>query len=280
RCWRAAGHDTFAVTRSSTKARELEAEGIRPLVFDITESVELPAEQPFETVLFAVGFDRSPKMAIYDVFVGALRRILDSLGSVTARLIHISSTGVYGQRDDEWVDEDSPCNPRRKGGLACLAAERTLVAHPLSHRSIILRLAGIYGPHRIPRLRDLRAGKPVAVPRDGYLNLIHVNDVVRVILAAERRAKPPCVYAVADGRPVMRRDFYAEAARLLNAPIPRFENPDPASASAQRAISSKRIRNARMMHDLALTLQYPCYKEGLAAIAARESSSHEPGLVT
>lgn len=268
RLWCAAGYDTFAVTRSLTRAQELEAEGIRPLVFDITNSVPLPEGLPFETVLFAVGFDRSPEKTMHDVFVGALRRVLDNLGSDTGRLIHISSTGVYGQRHDEWVDEDSPCNPRRKGGAVCLEAERTLLAHPLSQRSIILRLAGIYGPGRIPRMKDLRAGKPVAVPRDGYLNLIHVDDAARVILTVEQVANPPCIYAVADGHPVNRRAFYTEAARTLDAPIPRFETPDPASGSAQRAVSSKRVGNRRMLEDLAVTLQYPSYKEGLAAIAA------------
>jgi nucleoside-diphosphate-sugar epimerase len=109
------------------------------------------------------------------------------------------------------------------------------------------------------------------VPQDGYLNLIHVDDVVRVVLAAEQRAQPPAIYAVSDGRPMTRRDFYREAACCLNVPAPHFQEPDPGSPLALRASSSKRVRNTRMLNDLAVRLQYPSYREGLAAIVADES---------
>jgi nucleoside-diphosphate-sugar epimerase len=265
--WVAAGHDTIAVTRSPDKARRLEEQGIQSLVMDITQPVQLPTNLPFETVLYAVGFDRSPEKTIRDVFVSAFRSVLNSLPGEIERLIHISSTGVYGQSLGEWVDEDSPCDPRRKGGQACLEAERTLLAHHHGPRAIILRLAGIYGPNRIPKLQAVQAGRPITATEGGILNLIHVEDAVRVVLAAEANATPPRTYTVADGNPVKRARFYQEAAQMLGAPPPRFQPPDPNSAAGQRAITSKRVSNARMIRELKVRLRYPSYREGLRALS-------------
>ena len=57
-----------------------------------------------------------------------LRAVLAALGDRPKRFIYISSTGVYGDADGAIVDEDTPCRPRRSGGLACLAAECLLAA--------------------------------------------------------------------------------------------------------------------------------------------------------
>ena len=80
------------------------------------------------------------------------------LPSSAERIIFISSTGVYGQDDGSWVDEDSPCRPTHDSGRALLAAEEVLHDHPLGSRGIVLRLAGIYGPGRLPRRRRFVAG--------------------------------------------------------------------------------------------------------------------------
>ena len=53
----------------------------------------------------------------------------------TGRVIFISSTGVYGDADGDWVDEESPCRPTREAGRAFLAAEAT----PRAPRSAVAR---------------------------------------------------------------------------------------------------------------------------------------------
>ena len=82
-----------------------------------------------------------------------MRNVLAALPAETGRLIYISTTGVYGPADGDWVDEVTPPDPQREGGRASLAAEQVLAAHPLGQRSVILRLAGIYGPGRVPFIR-------------------------------------------------------------------------------------------------------------------------------
>src|SRR5690606_18544469 len=139
-----------------------------------------------------------------------------SLPTSVDRAIYISTTGVYGSAGGAWVDEQTPPNPHREGGKASFAAEQVLAAHPLARRSAILRLAGIYGPGRIPYLEQLRAAEPLPVPTEGWLNLIHVDDAAQIVIAvdawltARQKDDGPHVFCVSDGVPVARSDYYAE----------------------------------------------------------------------
>jgi nucleoside-diphosphate-sugar epimerase len=264
--WRAAGDEVYAVTRSSERAATFAASGITPIVGDLTTDAELPIPQGVRTVLFAVGYDRGGGQPIHDVYVGGLRHVLSGLPESVEKVIYVSSTGVYGQVTGNEVDEDSPCKPTREGGRACLAAEELLRSTRFAEKAIILRLAGIYGPGRIPRAADLVAGKPIEAPAAGWLNLIHVDDAARIVELAASRLQPPKLYVVSDGQAVVRGDYYRELARLLGAPEPRFIEPPANSPAAQRAASDKRINPGRLFADLQPTLLYPSYREGLAAI--------------
>ena len=266
RRWQARGDQVFALTRKPARVAEFERVGIVPVLGDVANPLTLPPLPHLDTVLFAVGFDRSAPHSIEDIYVAGLGRALAVLPANVGRLIYISSTGVYGQSGGAWVDEDSVCQPQRVGGKAVLAAEQRLARHALGARSVVLRAAGIYGPGRIPKLNDVKQGKPVAADGDAFLNLVHVDDLVEAVLAAERLEKLPARYVVGDGVPVRRADFYGEVARQLGAPPPRFVAAEPHSASALRETSSKRVRNTRMLAELMPALRYPSYREGLANI--------------
>ena len=264
--WRAAGDEVYVVTRSAQRAATFAAAGLKPIVADLATSTELPIPQGVRTVLFAVGYDRTSSQSIQEVYVGGLGRSIAALPRSIQRFIYISSTGVYGHVTGNEVDESSPCEPTREGGRACLAAEGLLHSSRLADMSIILRLAGIYGPGRIPRSQDLLAGKPIDAPASGWLNLIHVEDAAQIVLLAEQQVQPPKLYVVSDGQPVIRGDYYRELARLLGAPPPRFVEPPADSPAAARAASDKRVNPRRLFADLSPALLYPSYREGLAAI--------------
>jgi nucleoside-diphosphate-sugar epimerase len=186
-------------------------------------------------------------------------------------LIYISTTGVYGPGDGGWVDEKTLPDPQRDGGRASLAAEQTLTEHPIGSTSVILRLAGIYGRGRIPFVNELRSGQPIAAPATGWLNLIHVDDAAAVVVAASKLPpfeNGPLIYCVSDGHPAARGEFYAEVARQIGAPSPRFGDVNPESPRARRAESNRRANNARMLAELDVTLNYPDYRAGLARILA------------
>jgi nucleoside-diphosphate-sugar epimerase len=207
------------------------------------------------------------------VYVEGLRAVLEALPADTQRVIFTSSTGVYGQTDGSWVDEDSPCRPTREGGRVMLEAEELLKRHQLGSQAIILRLAGLYGPGRIPRMADVRAGRPIPAQPGGNLNLIHVDDAVRVVRAVQSRAQPPRTYAVSDGHPTERRSFYGGLADLLHLPRPEFSEPSKDTGGKDWGTNDKRVRNLRMLNELAVTLQYPSYREGLRSIFATQASA-------
>jgi nucleoside-diphosphate-sugar epimerase len=152
-----------------------------------------------------------------------------------------------------------------------LEAEQLLASHPLwAQRHIVLRLAGIYGPGRVPRRDDILAGRAIPSPSDGYLNLIHVDDAVAAILAADAHAPLPSRYNVSDGHPVIRRTYFEALAKLYAADPPRFVPADPRTPKTQRGGTDKRVRNSRLLHDLSVQLQYPDYCAGLKSIVAGE----------
>ena len=268
RKWLAHGRQVAVVTRSKDRARTLQAEGLLPLVADVTDRKSLDRLPEAHTVLYAVGYDRSAAASRKTVVVDGLGHALDALSGRLERLLFISSTGVMGGHGGRWIDETSPCRPQREAGSCGLEAERILQAHDLGSRAVILRLAGIYGPGRLPKLADVLARRPVAAPDQAYLNLIHVEDAVRVILAAQSEGGTPNLYLVSDGHPTMHREFYREMARQLGLPEPQFRPPDPGSRGAEAARDSKRVRNAKLLETLRLQLAFPDFRSGLAAVCA------------
>jgi nucleoside-diphosphate-sugar epimerase len=274
RHWRSEGDEVTIVKRSGKRAATFKQSGYRAIVADVTEPathVGLPAA---DTVLFAVGFDRSAGSPIEDVYAGGIKNVLAALRSDVGRFIYVSTTGVYGKGAGEWVDEDTPPDPQREGGKASLAAELLLAESPFADRSIVLRLAGIYGPGRIPFLDQLRAGEPIPAVSTGYLNLIHVDDAAAAVVEAAARVaedqlnRKRKVYCVSDGHPVQRGEYYREVARLIGAPPPTFASPDRNSPRAARAEANRRVKNSRMIDELGVKLAYPDYRAGLAAILA------------
>ena len=268
--WLADGHEVAAVTRSAGRAEEFSRRGIRPVIADVMRPETLTALPDAVTVLYAVGFDRSAGHTQREVSVDGLRSALAVLSGRCDRLIFISSTSVYGQSDGEWVDESSPCEPDRPNGQACLEAEQVVweffpqdlseaesPSGPNHRGAVVLRLAGLYGPGRLlRRVEQLRSGEPIGGNPDAWLNLIHVDDAAAAVLACENRFEPGETYLIADDRPVRRREYFEELARLTSAPRPTFIGDDAANFN-------KRISNRKAREQLALTLAYPGIECGL-----------------
>ncbi len=97
------------------------------------------------------------------------------------------------------------------------------------------------------------------------MNLVHVEDAARIVVAALDHATAPRVFCVSDGHPVSRKDYYAKISQLLGAPPPSFLD-DPDTPAAARAASSKRVSSARMAAELYGEWRYPSYAQGLAAL--------------
>ncbi len=265
--WVESGDTVFAVTRNPDRVPEFERLGLSPIVADITNANSLTELPIVDTVLFAVGMDRSKYSDIRLVYVDGLKHAIDalskSLSDETGQFIYVSSTGVYGDFGGDWVDENSANHPEREGGQACLEAENVIRASRFQSRSTILRFAGIYGEGRVPTGKLIQTRQWEKLSSAGYLNLIHVDDGAAIVETVANANPAGETFLVSDGNPALRRDYYEFVANHFGVdPIP-WEQVDGHSGSS-RSGSNKRIGNKKLLEHFSITLQFPNYRAGLA----------------
>jgi nucleoside-diphosphate-sugar epimerase len=201
----------------------------------------------------------------------AIRAALQAAyGAGAGCFVLFSSSGLYGsQPDDEvWIDEDTPLAtddpPMNNVKSDELEVERCSFERL---RTMILRLAPVYGPGRGLRER-IRKGE-FRLLEDGQhaTSRIHVDDVARVVFAAEARAPRGARYLVADDEPTTQGEYTRWLCERLGLPLPSsrqiFEPGKPRVAHRNR-----RIRNTRLKQELGVELRYPSFREGEAAIDA------------
>lgn len=263
--WQAAGDQVFATTRSEPRSAEFEALGLVPIIADITQKDSLAnlKQIDVDTVVMAVGMDRSRYESVHQVYVEGLKNVLQNLSSSIGQFIYVSSTGVYGDFEGQWVDENSPTDPQREGGKACLAAEQTLTESTFGDSATILRMAGLYGHSRVPTRTTVEAKQWDKLSPAGYLNLIHADDAVAAIDIVAKQKIVRETFLVSDSEPTLRRDYYQFIADGYGlGPIPWDETAVPDAQS--RSSSSKRISNKKLLSQTGLQLKHPSFRSGLA----------------
>lgn len=186
---------------------------------------------------------------------------------------YLSTVGVYGDWQGQWIDETAPTRPISERSLRRVQAERAWLdfGRETGKRVEVFRLAGIYGPGRSV-INGLRAGTARRIVKPGQVfNRIHVDDVALVLAAATGKPTGHTIYNVGDDEPAPPQDVVAYAAELLGLPVPpemAFETAGLAGMAASFWAESKRVSNARIKADLGVELMYPTYREGLRALAA------------
>jgi len=184
---------------------------------------------------------------------------------------YLSTTGVYGDRGGDWVDEHSDLQPTGDRGRRRVAAEvgwsRLLHAEGLPLH--VFRLAGIYGPGR-SALDSLRAGTARRVIKPGQVfSRIHVADIVQVLRASMARPDPGAVYNVCDDDPAPPWEVIEHAAELLGVPPPPavpFEQAQLSDMARSFYDDNKRVRNERIKRELGVRLRFPDYRAGLRSL--------------
>ncbi|WP_201314934.1 NAD-dependent epimerase/dehydratase family protein [Dyella sp. EPa41] len=198
------------------------------------------------------------------LFVEGLRHLLDALGGAALRrVLLVSSTAVYGEHGEAWVDEETPADPPGFNGEVLLEAERWLATQPVA--SVVLRLAGLYGPDRLQLIERLRAGG-VSAPRQRthWANRFHVDDAAAAIAHLLAIENPQPLYLGVDDTPLPLDVLYDHLASLLGASLPN-EGPAPAG------VGSKRLSNARLRAS-GFVPQWPDARRGYAALLRGEGS--------
>lgn len=194
------------------------------------------------------------------------------------RIVYISTTGVYGDCGGDWVDETRPANPQVDRAFRRHDAEQQLQAWHAAGGGelVILRVAGIYGPGKLPLERLQRQTPMVAAEEAPWTNRIHIDDLVQVCEAAMARAPDGAVYNVSDGNPGNMRDYFDRVADLFElprAPLVRLADADGRLSSGLLSYlgESRRLDNRRMLDELGVSLRYPTLQDGLAACAVQQA---------
>ena len=183
---------------------------------------------------------------------------------------YLSTTGVYGDRHGEWVDETSPLQPSTTRGHRRLAAETEWRALGLPLH--FFRLAGIYGPGRNQLVAVLDGSAKRIVKQGQIFSRIHVEDIAGVLAASIAQPWPGRAYNVCDDEPSPPQDVVAFAAELLKRPPPpevAFDDAELSPMAKSFYAESKRVSNRRITEELGYRLLYPTYREGLRALAAQ-----------
>ncbi|HEY6008245.1 MAG TPA: SDR family oxidoreductase [Geobacteraceae bacterium] len=270
----ARGAKVSALVRSPEKAVALEESGIRALVANLDDPetlIDLPAKG---AVVFY--FAPPPGGGIHDT---RARHFCAAFvpGAEPAKLVYLSTSGVYGPSGDALVTEDTPPDPQTARGKRRLDAETVFTDWCRERRVdiVILRVTGIYGPGRLP-VAQLTSGQPVLDEREAsFTNRIHADDLATVCLAAADRGENGDIFNVSDGHPGTMTEYFNAAADILGLPRP----PQVSRAEAQAVMTplmlsyiqeSRRLDNRRMLDKLGVRLRYPDLCAGIASCRERE----------
>ncbi len=186
---------------------------------------------------------------------------------------YLSTTGVYGDRDGGWVDEDSTLEPTGERSRKRVAAETAWLALKSDHcvPVHVFRLAGIYGPGR-NALATVKAGQAKRIDKPGQVfSRIHVGDIATVLEASMARPNPGRAYNVCDDDPAPPAEVIAYACGLLGLappPLVPFEQAELSSMARSFYRDNKRVSNRRIKRELGVELSYPDYRSGLDRLFA------------
>jgi nucleoside-diphosphate-sugar epimerase len=211
--------------------------------------------------------DRDPRMA-------NLLAVLGRGEIIPARMVYLSTSGVYGDCGGAFVDESRPATPQTARARRRLDAETRLQAW-CGERNValsVLRVPGIYAAERLP-LERLRAGTPVLRDEDDvYTNHIHADDLAAISLRSLEASAPAGVYNASDDSVLRMSEWFDLLAERFGLPRPpRIARSAAAGRISAEMLSymseSRRLVNTKLKRDLGVRLAYPTVFDGVPRAA-------------
>jgi nucleoside-diphosphate-sugar epimerase len=266
----ASGWVVTGTCRSAEKAAALREAGFSATLFNREQPVDAMALDGVTHLLVSVPPDAAgdPVLARHGNDIAALPG-LSWLG-------YLSTTGVYGDRGGGWVDESAQLLPSGERGRRRVAAEQGWLSlwQDQGVPVHIFRLAGMYGPGRSV-FDALRAGTAKRIGKPGQVfSRIHVEDLATVLVASMEKARPGAVYNLCDDDPASPEAIVAYGAKLLGMDPPPLVPLEAAGLSPMAHSfydDNKRVSNRLIKTELGVSLRYPDFRAGLAAILADEA---------
>jgi nucleoside-diphosphate-sugar epimerase len=256
----------FAVTRDRSRFELLRSAGATPVFADLDQPATLASLGRLAPYIIHMAPPQSE--GTRDRRTRHLINVLPS----RARLVYVSTTGVYGDCSGMLVDETRTVNPQNLRAKRRVDAERVLRAwaRRAAGQLSILRVPGIYAAERLP-LERLKQGTPALSPQDDvYTNHIHADDLARIVKLALERAAPCRVYHAVDDSDMKMGEYFDAVAQAFQLPLaPRLPRAELKSQVSPMLLSfmseSRRLSNGRIKSELGVRLQYPSVQDALKA---------------
>ncbi|VAX11005.1 Nucleoside-diphosphate-sugar epimerases [hydrothermal vent metagenome] len=275
RQWQQANLPVTGLIRSKSSAEQLLRQGITPLTLDLDNSTT----ETSPSILPRLALDQAlvyyfappPKSGNQDPRITHFLRLIEA-APPPARIVYLSTSGVYGDQGGRLIDEETPVRPVAARAKRRYFAEQAVRRWGETQQVpvITLRTGGIYGPGRLP-LKRIRDQLPIIHEHLAPVtNRIHSADLVQACVAAAKKGGSGRIYNISDGSQSNMTEYFNLIADYFD--LPRPPNIDWTEAKKQLSAGmlsylqeSRQLDNRRMLNELGVQLHYPNLQWGLAS---------------
>ena len=226
------------------------------------DALELTADavSPFTHIAIIVTPDEYNADAYKHTYYGIaehLANLADQLPNLE-RVVFISSTGVYGQDEGQWVDVfTKPTEPKREASRYILQAEQVLQS-AYADKAVIIRPSGIYGKERLMRIRKAKEANKEPMPIEHWSNRIMDTDLVNIVVNVLTLDNVVALYLASDFAPVTS----LELTNWLCEKLGHHKPPANTRADDKESASGKRVHSNVPL----AWLEFPDWRAGYAHI--------------
>lgn len=256
------GHAVAATTRHPTRLEHLAKAGITIHPWDAGQHDALgrlrEIVEPGDRVLHSV-----PSILTSGSASDPTPLIVEALGGLPARVVYLSTTGVYGPLPE--VDENSAPRPVTERQRLRRAAELAVLSGPW--QPLVLRPAAIYGPGRGVHRRIAEGSFQLLEGGENFISRIHVDDLAEIAFRG-MLSDLTGAFPVADDKPCRSREICEYCAELLGLPVPQPARPGELSETRR---SDRRVDGRAIRRLLGVELRYPSYRSGVPAAIQEEN---------
>ena len=183
-------------------------------------------------------------------------------------IVYISSTGIYGNHNGDWVDENSKLLAKSQFDIIRVKAEKQWNTYCKKNNINlnVVRISGIYGPQRIINLNEKRP--QVVIKKNHFFSRIHILDAARLVSKIILKNYDNEIWNLADNSPSSREDFLLEAIKIKK--IKYFSSisfQEYVGSISERSrkfwINNKRVSNNKVKKYFEYKFVFPDYKNGI-----------------
>ncbi len=253
--------------------------GMQTIQADVTQPntlIQLENLHP-NIIIYCISADAQTDESYQAQYVTGLKNILltQTNNDDLQHVFYVSSTRVYGQVNQDLLDENTLALPADFGGERLLEAESLLKDMQLqpksnsrSWQSTTMRLSGIYGTGRLYLVNMAKEVSKWPL-QNHWSNRIHRDDAAGfIVFMVEKLLKNQAVadcYIVTDDMPTPQ---YTVLTWLANQQNVDTSNVHPPAMQGGKRLSNKRLR------DTGFQLQYANYQMGYGKILQKLGLQH------